>query len=590
MEVEQIKLAEELLFSGPKKPSFAKKLYYGVIDSKPIFPFPSVSLEEKARTENLLNQLNQFAENHIRPYEIDKNASIPDSVIQGLAKMGILGLTIPKEYGGLGMTQYAFCRVVESLARRCGSTALFVNVHQSIGVKALLHFGTEEQRMRWLPPLAKGDQFSAFSLTEPNAGSDASGIETRAVFDPEKNVYRINGKKQWTTNGSIAQVLTVMAKTSVETPQGIQEKVTAFLVTPEMRGFKITASALEKVGMRGTRTTNLSFENMEVPAANVLGPVGSGLRVALTVLDYGRTTFGALCTGAAKMCVERAIAHAKSRHQFNRPLASFGLVKQKIANISALAYAMDATTYLTAGIIDSGDEDFMLEAAMLKVFTSDSLWQIIYETMQIFGGRSFFTDEPFERMMRDARLNMIGEGANEVMRAFIGVVGMRDVGMEFKEVLEALKKPWNSYSTLSRFFGQVIRRIGASKLPLHCNELKSEADALGKAVRSFGFAVARTLAKYREDVVEQQLVLNRLATSVMAIYTMTAVLSKIDTDLASANGNSNALGEDLAIAKFYCRQALATIDCNLTHLFNPADAIIESLSDQITGVRYKGKS
>lgn len=585
MEADQIKLAEELLFSGPKKPSFAKKLYFGVLDANRVFPFLHVSQEEDKKTKALLEELNAFGDKNINPDQIDRQANIPDKVISGLAKMGILGVTIGKEYGGLGMTQYAFCKVVEALGRRCGSTALFVNVHQSIGVKALLHFGTPEQRGRWLPPLAKGEQFSAFSLTEPNAGSDASGIETRAVFDPERNVYRINGKKQWTTNGSIAQVLTVMAKTEVETPQGRQDKVTAFLVTPEMSGFKIVNPALEKVGYRGTKTTNLAFQNMEVPAANILGPVGGGLRVCLTVLDYGRTTFGALCTGASKFLLEKAIAHAKTRHQFNRPLASFGLVKQKIANMSALVYAMDAATYLTAGLIDSGVDDFMLESAILKVFTSDAHWSNLYDSMQIYGGRSFFTDEPFERMMRDARLNMIGEGSNEVMRAFIGAVGMRDVGMELKGVMDAFGKPLSSVDTLTKFGSQFIRRLGAAKAPVKSPRLAEEAAALGKAVRRFGFAVVKVLAKYREDVVEHQLVLNRIATSAIALYTMTAVLSKIDTDLAKAK-NTQALDNDLAIAKFYCRQALGTIDCNLSYLFNSDDEIIESLSDKITGIKY----
>ena len=190
--------------------------------------------------------------------------------------------------------------------------------------------------------------------------------------------------------------------------------------------------------MRGSKTANLEFHDMDVPAANILGAPGGGLKLCLSVLDYGRTTFGATCTGAAKAALEHAIEHAKSRYQFKRPIGSFELVKKKIAMMSALVYAMDASTYLTAGLVDGDVEDFMLESAILKVFCSDSLWTILYETMQIYGGKSFFTDQPLERMMRDARLNMIGEGSNEVMRAFIGVVGMRDVGVYLKGTADAL--------------------------------------------------------------------------------------------------------------------------------------------------------
>lgn len=584
MDEQQTKLAEELLFTGHKQPSFAKQFYFGVFNPHRIFPFPQVSTEEKQKVDTLLERLKAFAEKEIDPDWIDRNATIPDAIIHSLSEMGLLGITVPHQYSGLGLSQQSFCRVMELLAQRCASTALFVNVHQSIGLRALLIFGTEAQKERWLVPLARGEKFAAFSLTEPNAGSDASGVETRAVFDPVKNVYRINGRKQWTTNGSIADVLTVMARTEIDTPKGKQDKITAFLVTPDMPGFTVLNPALEKVGMRGTKTANLAFHDMEVPAENILGPIGAGLRVCLTVLDYGRTAFGATCTGIAKYSLAKAIGHAKTRHQFNRPLASFGLVKQKISTMSALVYAMDATTYMTAGLLDAGVDDIMLEAAMLKVFASDSLWSILYDSMQIYGGLSFFTDQPFERMMRDARLNMIGEGSNEVMRAFIGAVGMRDVGMELKGVLDNLKQPWNSLDQLWGFTKRSARRWQSTSVPVKSPLLKKEAEALASAIRRFGFSVIRSLRAHREQVVEEQLLLDRLATSAMAIYTMTAVLSKLDSDLMRVQGRSKELGNDVAIAKFYCQSALDIIDLNLGNLFNPRDTSVESLSDQITGL------
>src|SRR5690606_1549194 len=261
----------------------------------------------------------------------------------------------------------------------------------------------------------------------------------------------------------------------IDTPRGKEDRITAFLVTPDMPGFRVTAPALEKVGMRGTVTSKLAFDNMEVPAENVLGPMGGGLTVALTILDFGRTTFGATCTGSAKELVERAIRHARTRHQFQRPLASFELVKQKIATMSATLYAMEASTYLTAGLLDRGEHDYMLETAMVKVFTSESQWQILYDTMQILGGRSFFTDEPYERMMRDARLHMIGEGSNEVLRAFIGAVGLRDVGMQMKDVLDAAKNPFTGIGAIFGFGKKSLARIlKTPDVPLRAAELASE--------------------------------------------------------------------------------------------------------------------
>ena len=556
MNEQQRRLAEELFFSSPQKPSFAKMLYFGLLDATQIFPFPKLPSAEKSTQEAFLAKVKHFAEEEIDPAAIDRNAAIPDTVIRRMSELGILGMTVPKEYGGLGMSQHTYCKTVETIARHCGSTALFINVHQSIGLKALLLFGTEDQKQRWLPPLAKGDFFAAFSLTELNAGSDASGIETRAVFVPEKNVWRINGRKQWTTNGSIAQVLTVMAKTEIETPRGKEDKITAFLVNPTMPGFHVENAALEKLGMRGTKTANLSFKNLEVPAENVLGPLGGGLKVCLTVLDYGRTTFGAMCTGSAKELLDRATQHAIQRHQFHRPLASFAMVKKKIATMSALVYAMDAVTYTTAGLVDAHVEDFMLESAMLKVFTSDSLWSILYDTMQILGGRSFFTDQPYERMMRDARLNMIGEGSNEVMRAFIGAVGMRDVGLQLKNLQAAILNPFKNGKTLQEFLKQRWNSWTGIKNPVKSPAIQAEAQELTKAIRRFGFCITQMLIKHRENIIEKQLILDRIATVAMAIYTVTAVLSKLDTDLIASKGQDTKLQQDIATAKYYCRMAL----------------------------------
>lgn len=586
MDDQQRKLAEELLFGIKKTPGFGKLLYFGLFEPAHVFPFPKVSAEEQKRADALIADLKQFLSKNLDPDAIDRQAEIPSEVVQGLGKLGLLGMTIPHEYGGLGLSQHAYCRAMEELGGTCGATALFVNAHQSIGLKALLLFGTEEQRKKYLPKLARGEQLAAFSLTEPNAGSDAGGVETRAVYDPVKKVYKINGKKQWTTNGSLAKVLTVMAQTEIDTPDGKQDKVTAFLVTPDMPGFQVTEKSLEKVGMRGSWTANLAFNNMEVPEENILGTLGGGLKICLNVLDFGRTTFGATCTGAAKFALNKAIDHATHRLQFKRPLATFGLVKKKIATMSALVYAMEATTFMTAGFVDAEIEDFMLESAILKVFASDSLWSILYDTMQIYGGRSFFTSAPFERMMRDARLNMIGEGSNEVMRAFIAVVGMRDVGMQLKAVKDGVASPIENWEVLKKFAKQGIHRISSPDIPVKSPLLEQEAAQLGKSIRWFGNSVLKLLITHKEEILEKQLELDRIATSAIALYTTTAVLSRLDADLERVEGHAAKLGNDVAVAKLYCQIAFEQIEQNLSRISSNYDEQIEKLSDQITGVKF----
>ncbi len=573
---EQIRMAEELFFSGEPLPSFAKGLYGGLFDASRVFPFPEPSTEEQATLDAYNEKLNAWMDAHLDADAIDRRADLGDDLIRGLGELGILSCTIGREYGGLEFTQHQYCKAVEEVARRCASTALFINAHQSIGLKALLLYGSEEQKARWLVPLAKGECLAAFALTEPNAGSDAAGVETRAEYDAERDVYVINGRKQWITNGGIAGVLTLMARTMIDG----EDRITAFLVTPDMPGFRVDDVALEKVGMRGTKTAKLSFHNMEVPASNILGKPGRGLHVALHVLDFGRTTFGATCTGSAKFCLEQAIAHTKTRHQFKQPLANFELVKEKLARMAAYTYAMDAMTQLTAGLVDRGEEDYMLETAMLKVFSSDKQWEILYETMQLYGGRSFFTDHPFERMMRDARLNTIGEGSNDVLRAFIGLAGMRDVGMKFKDVAESL----TSGSVVSKVFGlgrDSLRKFFVTpQVPVQSAQLQHEAKALAERVRSFGLGVQKLIVHYKEDVMDAQLELSRIAEAAMAIYGMTAVLGKLDAQL----GRGEDPEADLATGKYYCTLALDTIDANLNALGKNDDDDTRALAKALTGI------
>jgi len=558
---EQIKMAEDLLFSGAPLPSFAKGLYAGLYDAKRVLPFPESTPAQQAEIDAYNVKLNAWMDANLDADKIDRACDLGDDVIRGMGDVGILSCTIEKEYGGLEFSQIMYCKAVEQVARRCGSSALFINAHQSIGLKALLLYGTTEQKAQWLVPLAKGEVLAAFALTEPNAGSDAGGVETRAVFNAEKNVWVINGKKQWITNGGVAGILTLMARTVIDG----QDKISAFLVTPDMPGFQVDEVALEKVGMRGTKTAKLSFHDMEVPAANMLGKPGRGLHLALHVLDFGRTTFGSTCTGSARYCMERAISHAKTRVQFKQPIANFHIVKEKLARIAAYTYAMDAMTQLTAGLVDRGEDDYMLETAMLKVFASDKQWEVLFETMQIFGGRSFFTDEPFERMMRDARLNTIGEGSNDVLRAFIGLVGMRDVGMKFKAVADSVKTPTLGIGKILGLGTDSLRKFFVTPtIPLKSGQLQDEAKALGERVRNFGLAVQKLILHYKEDLMDAQLELNRIADAAMAIYGMTAVLGKLDAQLSRGENP----GTDLGTGKYYCKLALDTIDNSLNGLVN----------------------
>ncbi|MFL5243087.1 MAG: acyl-CoA dehydrogenase family protein [Gemmataceae bacterium] len=575
---QQKKEAEELLFTGPQTLGFAKALFFGHFNAPLLFPYPQMGPEERETVDKAVAEVRRFAEETIDAAAIDRNAEIPRKVIDGLSQLGVLGMTAPQQYGGKGFSQLGYCRIMEVLGSRCPSTAVFVNAHHSIGIRALLLFGTEEQKRRWLPGLVSGKQLAAFALTESEAGSDAANVQTTATPTSDGSAYILNGAKRYITNGGIAQVLTVMARTPVA--GSTETKVTAFLVTPDMAGFEVVEARMPKVGIRGTATARLAFHDMRVPAENVLGQVGKGLRVALTVLDFGRTTFGASCTGAAKVCLRAACDHAKTRKQFKQTLSEFELVKKKIAYMAAHAFAMEATTSECASFIDRGFEDYMLETAMLKVWSTDALWQIVNDTIQIFGGKAYFCDEPYERMMRDARINQIGEGANDVLRAFIALVGMRGVGEELKGVLDAFQHPIKERSKLWGFVReQVGARLLTPQVPVQSSALKDEASRLAKRVRDFGLAVQGVLRRHREAVLQKQYVQERIADAACEIYASSCTLSRLDHLMTHSNGNPVDMKRDELAGRYFLKLADRRIRQKLAQLGDNDDADTTATAD-----------
>jgi alkylation response protein AidB-like acyl-CoA dehydrogenase len=574
--------AEAMLGDRLERVSFAKGLYFGHYLNPSLPPYPD--LEADAQTNAMITRLHGFCQQHVDAVAIDREAQIPDAVIRGLGEIGLLGACLPTSCGGMGLGQAQYCRLIEMLGGHCGSTALFVNAHHSIGPRALALFGTEEQRQRWLPKMATGEWISAFALTEPEAGSDASNVQTSATPTDDGTGYRLNGQKRWITNGGIAQGLTVMARTPVDDDD--DGKVTAFLVTPDMPGFEVVESRMEKCGVRGTATARLAFHDMFVPKENILGELGNGLKIALTVLDFGRTTFGASCTGAAKFCVERAAEHCSTRVQFKQPLGSFELVKRKLAYMEAGAFAMEAATYQTAALIDSDDGDFMIETAMLKVFSTEVLWRIVNDTIQLFGGKAYFTDEPYERMMRDARINTIGEGANDVLRAFIALVGMRDVGLELKGVVEALMNPIGNLGKITGFAGRKFTSLIKSPTVEVSNEaLREDAEQLGRLVGAFGGHVERLLRKYREDVVDRQYQLERVADSATEIFVSACVLRRLDFILANTDSQIPSQTRQIAAGRYYLKAARRRITRNCELMWDNDDAETTALANVVLNFR-----
>jgi alkylation response protein AidB-like acyl-CoA dehydrogenase len=578
----EIQQAEELLFSGRQELGFAKGLFLGDFVADWAMPYPRLSDAQQADVDRAVAELRVFLDEHLDPEEIDRQADIPRHVIDGLGRVGVLGMTAPKEVGGRGFSQMQYCKVLEEIGARCASTAVFTNAHHSIGIRALLLFGTQEQKEKWLPRLMNGDQLAAFALTEREAGSDAANVQMEATPSEDGSHYILNGEKRYITNASIAQVLTVMARTPDPKKPG-KTAITAFLVTPDMEGFEMLEPRMPKLGIRGTATGRFRLNNVRVPKENILGPLGKGLRVALTVLDFGRTTFGACCTGGAKTCLALAIEHASTRQQFKKTLGNFDLVKKKIARMAADVYAMEAMTQVTASLIDRGLEDYMVETAMLKVFTTERLWDAVNDCFQIHGGSAYFDDSPLGRMLRDARINQIGEGSNEVLTSFIALVGMRGPGMEFKEIYDTMLKPSRG---LGKAWGAGLKRLSAAvkvpDVPVRNDRLKNYAGQLARLVWRFNFAVDKALIAYREPVMEMQLIQERIAVAAMELFATTCVLSRWDSELSSVARNGSEANDHIA-ADLFVRRSLRHIREALRGLGDNDDRALLATADAILG-------
>jgi alkylation response protein AidB-like acyl-CoA dehydrogenase len=409
--------------------SFAGELFMGRFDDRLVWPYPAQPADDRAIGDELLSRLQAFLEKEVDAEAIDREQEIPAHVIKGLAELGLFGMKIPKHYGGLGLSQVNYNRAIALVASHCGSTAVWLSAHQSIGVpQPLKLFGTPEQKEEWLPKFAKG-AVSAFALTEPEVGSDPAKMTTTATPVDGGENYLINGVKLWCTNGLVADYIIVMARTpDIEVKGKMRKQITAFVVDTKTPGFFVKHRC-RFLGIRAIQNGVIEFKDLKVPKKNIILGEGKGLKLALMTLNTGRLTLPAASGGSAKRCLAITRKWAAKRVQWGAPIAEHDAIAQKIAQMNAATFAMESVTWYASALADKGGADIRIEAAMAKLFCSEWAWKIVDETLQIRGGRGYETEKslrergedayPVERMLRDNRINLIIEGASEIMRLFI---------------------------------------------------------------------------------------------------------------------------------------------------------------------------
>jgi alkylation response protein AidB-like acyl-CoA dehydrogenase len=568
--------AEALLGPEPSSMGFIKNMFWGRFREDAVLPYPEVDAEEAARCDQLLAALDDYLKNEHPAIQIDQEQEIPDWAIKKLFDLGVMGMTVGREYGGGGFGITSYNRVLERIGRVCGSTAVLVSAHQSIGCKAVMLYGTPEQKDRWLKHLAK-DWLSAFCLSEPNVGCDAGGQETTIETSEDGQYYIVNGEKKWATSAPLSGIFTVMGKHKVVDPKTGKEKVkvSAVVCSPDMEGVEVFENNRSKMCIRGTWQGRLRFTNVKVPKKNLLHKEGRGLNVALTCLNFGRCTLSAGMLGGAKEAMDQAIKWARTRYQFARPLADFELVKLRIARMSALCYAMDAMLYMTTGMIDRGDEDIMVETAVVKVFCSEMGYKVTDDALQVMGGEAFMTENEVERIFRDNRIQRVVEGANEVMQSFVFAYGGKQLAEQMIGVQEAMSKnPLNfkMYKLAVPLAMELF--LGLRKSPPRVGkvhpDLRGPADRLCKLIRQMSHEYKQASKRYAEKIVTRQAVQARLADVAIWLHAWTCTMSKLDMQLRRGDDGVE-FERDKAAAMHLFDMAEVEIDRLFRELYDNAD-------------------
>ena len=546
-----------------QNPSFMRGIFAGAIHDSLLFPYPAPldlrNPDEARVVRRLLGDLRRMVgDGLIDSARFDADEEIPDEVFRAFADAGILGLTIPKEYGGLGLSNTAYARVFGEIAAIDGSLGVVVGVHCGLGSKAIVLYGTDAQKERYLPPLAAGSMFAAYALTEPETGSDAQNVQTTATPSADGSHWVLNGRKIWIGLGHRAGVIATFARTE-GLGEGRRARPTAFLIRPDMPGF-VVEDTERKMGIRGSSQARLLYDNLQVPSDHMLGQVNKGFAVAVNILNGGRLTLASGCAAGTRRILGEMTRYAEQRVQFGNPIASYEITQRKLAETASRAYAADAMVGSLAAAMDGSEAEVALEAAAAKVFASELIWEAADEMVQIAGGRGFvrgpskqWPPYPYERYLRDSRINRIFEGANEVLLLFIALNGIQGPAEKLKALGSALRAPLRNLGLVTGYAAQRVRSIVGDKpdvrAPVH-PELKEHVSYLEKHVADLSRAAEGAVMRHRKAIVERQFVLERLAHMAIELYARACTISRTQRLIEEQGADASA--REIALCDLFC--------------------------------------
>jgi acyl-CoA dehydrogenase family member 9 len=557
--------------------SVALNLAAGRILEDQLFPYPRLRAKDQEVLRMMVDAIDQFLSPKHQDFKgWDREAQQPAEFIQGLRDLGLFGLIVPEEYGGLGLSNAGYARVLSQSSSHDSSVSLTIGAHSSIGMKGILLFGTAAQKARYLPKLASGEMIAAFCLTESGAGSDAASIRAQAVKNPNGS-WTLNGEKIWITNGGIADLYTVFARTS-----SAAGKISAFVVEAAWRGVSHGPHE-DKMGIRASSTTTVSFADVQVPAENVLDVEGKGFKVAMAILNNGRTGLGGGAVGGMKALLALAVNQAGTRKQFNRPIAEFGLVREKISQMTVDCFAAESVVWMVAHYIDSGVPDYSVEAAMSKVFASEALQRSAYEALQIAGGSGFMREYPYEQITRDCRILSIFEGTNEVLRLYIALSALKDLGKSLGEMKAAVddifNNPIKGFGVLTDYAERRLAQatgVGRDKILAQLPQsLRAAAGIYERYTGEFAKAADFLLRKFGKSITDRQHALKRIADIAIDLFVGLCVLSRAAT-LAGTAGEDGR--QAVAIARVFAQQAKRRMANNIRRVERNEDEEMNTLA------------